>query len=184
MMQWASHRHAQYYLAGVSFAESSVFPVPPDVMLAPMVLAKPMSWLRLALITTCFSVLGGILGYLIGYYFFEMLGQGIIEALHLEDKYTQVVYWFDKWGIGMIFLAGLTPIPYKLFTIAAGVSKMSIVPFILGSCIGRSARFLIVASLVKYLGPTFEKKVLHSIDHWGWALVGLLVLGICLLQLI
>jgi membrane protein YqaA with SNARE-associated domain len=183
MMSWASHAHAQYYLAGVSFAEASVFPIPPDIMLAPMVLAKPNHWLKLAFLTTLFSVLGGMLGYFIGYSSFELVGQVIIDVLHLQTGYENVVQWFDKWGVGMILLAGITPIPYKLFTIAAGVSKMSLLPFVFGSIIGRMTRFVIVAGLTKKLGPTFEKRVLHYIDHLGWLLVGLLILGLCLLQL-
>ena len=183
MLQWAGHRHAPYYLGAVSFAEASFFPIPPDVMLAPMVMAQPSRWWRLAWFTTAFSILGGLFGYAIGYFAFELAGEPIIAALGLEQPYQQAVSWFDHYGIWIILLAGFTPIPYKLFTIAAGVSMMPLIPFIGASILGRSVRFFLVAFLIKMFGPKVEKHLLKSIDHWGWILVGLVVLGVCLLSL-
>ncbi len=184
MVQWAAHKHAPYYLAGVSFVEASVFPIPPDIMLAPMVLAKPYQWLRLSCLTAFFSIAGGILGYFIGMFAFESIGTGIIDFFSLQQGYEKVVFLFDKWGLGMVLLAGLTPIPYKLFTIAAGASSMPMLPFVVGSFIGRVSRFVIVAALVKKLGPSVEKKLLKNLDILGWWLVGILILGFCLLKLI
>lgn len=183
MIGWAGHRFATFYLALVSFIEASFFPIPPDIMLAPMVMAKREQWLRLALITTFFSVLGGLLGYLIGAFAFDFIGVRIIDALSLHAGYEKVVGLFDKWGIAMIFVAGLTPIPYKLFTIAAGVAFMPLLPFMLGSLVGRSCRFLLVSLLVYKLGPRFEAQFLHKLDLIGWISVGVIVLGICLLQI-
>lgn len=183
MIGWARHRHAPYYLAGVSFAEASFFPLPPDVMLAPMVMARPERWWQLAWLTTLFSILGGILGYTIGFFAFELVGQPIIDSLGLAQHYNQAVLWFADYGIWIILLAGFTPIPYKLFTIAAGASMMPLLPFVGASIVGRSIRFFLVSGLIKIFGPRIEKQLLRSIDHWGWFVIGILILGICLLSL-
>ncbi len=180
MLGWAAHKLAPFYLALVSFLESSFFPIPPDVMLAPMVLAKPKHAYRFALITTLASVIGGVAGYLIGMFAFDLVGQSIIDALSAQDGYDQVVAWFGAYGVGMIILAGVTPIPYKIFTIAAGVSGMGILPFVLGSLIGRSARFYLVAFLVKKCGPSFEKHIVSRLDQVGWAMLGLVALVFCI----
>ena len=137
-MRWAAHRHAQWYLAGLSFAESSFFPVPPDVMLAPMALANTHKAWRFALITTVFSVLGGAAGYAIGMFAFDLV-QPLLEKAGYMDKYQLAVDWFKQWGIWVVFLAGFSPIPYKLFTIAAGVVSMAFLPFMVASLIGRGA---------------------------------------------
>ncbi len=116
VLNWSHHRHAPYYLAGVSFAESSFFPIPPDVMLIPMVLSKPFKAWNFATITTISSILGGILGYLIGYYGFELLGEPLVKAFGYEESYARIVSWFAHYGFWAVLLAGFTPIPYKMFT--------------------------------------------------------------------
>lgn len=183
MKEWAGHRHAPYLLAGVSFSEASFFPLPPDFMLAPMVLAQPHNGWRWAWITTIFSVLGGLLGYIIGFYAFEVVGQLIVHKLGLTETYAYIVTLFDTWGIWLILLAGVTPVPYKMFTIAAGVSGMPLIPFILGSMIGRMSRFFLVTGLIKKYGPAFEEKMLSSIDRWGWVVVAIIASGLCYLQI-
>ena len=127
MVQWSGHQHAPYYLAGVSFAESSFFPIPPDVMLISMGLAKPKSSWLYALITTLFSVLGGIFGYIIGHYFIEFIGPWIAQSAW-KEKYDLIQHYFLLHGILTIFIAGFSPIPYKLFTIAAGAMSMPFLP--------------------------------------------------------
>jgi len=172
-MGWARHAHAPWYLSGLSFAESSFFPIPPDVMLAPMSLANPHKAWFYALITTVASVLGGVLGYLIGYFAFDMVEPLLQEAGYYE-KYLHVRTWFDKWGYWAIFIAGFSPIPYKLFTISAGVVSMAFIPFVVASAIGRGARFFLVAGLMKWGGAEMEDKLHRYVDILGWLMLGLL----------
>ena len=185
VIRWASHQHAPYYLAGVSVAESSVFPIPPDVMLIPMVLGKPPNAWRYAFITTIASVFGGILGYLIGYLAFESFGLPLIHKFGYEAYFQTVAYWFEHYGWFAVLLAGITPIPYKLFTIAAGAAGMPILPFVLASIVGRAFRFFLVAGLTKTLGKSIETKLLKYFNVIGWgglALIGLIVLGYYLVK--
>jgi membrane protein YqaA with SNARE-associated domain len=169
-MRWVAHPYAQWYLAGLSFAESSFFPVPPDVMLAPMALGnRPLAW-RFAAITSIASVLGGAAGYLIGMFAFELI-QPWLESAGYMDSYRLAVSWFDRWGIWVVFLAGFSPIPYKLFTIAAGVISMAFIPFIVASLIGRSARFFMVAGLMVWGGEKMDRLLRQYIDRVGWAVV-------------
>ena len=175
-MRWAAHRHAQWYLAGLSFAESSFFPIPPDVMLAPMALAETKKAWRFALITTLFSVLGGAAGYAIGMFAFDMV-QPLLEKAGYMDRYQLAVDWFKQWGIWVVFLAGFSPIPYKLFTIAAGVVSMMFIPFMLASLIGRGARFFIVAGLMVWGGEKMDQALRRYVDRIGWAVVTLVAIA-------
>ncbi len=177
MLNWSHHRHAPYYLAGVSFAESSFFPIPPDIMLIPMVMSKPDKAWDFAAITTISSILGGILGYMIGYFAFEWLGQPLIQAFGYEEQYQTLVSWFSKYGFIAVVLAGFTPIPYKLFTLAAGATQMALLPFLLGSIVGRGLRFYLVAALIRYLGKRLEPVIVRYIDAIGWATILLVVLA-------
>lgn len=170
VLQWAGHRHAPYYLAILSFIESSVFPIPPDVMLAPLVLAKPQHAWRHAALTTIASVLGGLLGYLLGMCFFELLAPWI-DRLGYTGAYQQAMLWFKTWGFLAVFIAGFTPIPYKIFTIAAGVVLMPLLPFILASIVGRGGRFFLVAGLMRWGGKRMERLLLHYIDRFGWGVL-------------
>lgn len=167
VMKWSRHRHASRYLAGLSFAESSFFPIPPDVMLAPMSMAKPDQAWRLAAITTVASVIGGIFGYLIGLFAFEMI-EPLLHELGYYQKYLTAKSWFDEWGFWAIFIAGFSPIPYKVFTITAGVISMAVLPFVVASMIGRGARFFLVAGLMSWGGERMEKKLHQYIDLLGW----------------
>ncbi|HDK38376.1 MAG TPA: DedA family protein [Thiolapillus brandeum] len=176
-MRWARHPQAPWYLSGMSFAESSFFPVPPDVMLAPMSLARPEKAWFFALITTLASVVGGIAGYLIGLWAFEFI-EPLLQDLGYHDKYQQVRSWFDVWGFWAIFAAGFSPIPYKLFTITAGVISMSFLPFILASFIGRGGRFFLVAGLMAWGGKTMEEKLHRYMDMIGWSLVAIIIVAI------
>lgn len=171
VLNWSHHRHAPYYLAGVSFAESSFFPIPPDIMLIPMVMSKPEKAWDFAAITTISSILGGILGYLIGYFAFEWLGQPLIQAFGYEEQYHTLVSWFAKYGFIAVVLAGFTPIPYKLFTLAAGATQMALLPFIVGSIVGRGLRFYLVAALIRYLGKRLEPMIVRYMDAIGWGTI-------------
>ncbi len=175
-MQWSRHRHAPWYLGGLSFAESSFFPVPPDVMLAPMCLANPSQAYRLALLTTLTSVAGGLFGYAIGYFAFDAI-EPWLSGSRYWDSYLAAVSWFDRWGFWAIFVAGFSPIPYKVFTIAAGALSMALLPFTLASLIGRGARFFLVAGLMAWGGVRMEAVLPRYIDRLGWATVALIVAG-------
>jgi membrane protein YqaA with SNARE-associated domain len=169
-MEWARHRHAIWYLSGLSFAESSFFPVPPDVMLAPMSMARPERSMRYAALTTLASVLGGLFGYLIGLYAFDLI-EPWMQQSHYWDKYLHVRNWFDEWGFWAILIAGFSPIPYKVFTIAAGTLMMNLPLFIAGSFIGRGGRFFLVAALLAWGGPRMETRLRAYIERIGWLLV-------------
>jgi membrane protein YqaA with SNARE-associated domain len=176
VMRWAAHRHAQWYLAVLSFAESSFFPIPPDVMLAPMALAETKKAWRFALITTIFSVIGGAAGYAIGMFAFDMV-QPLLEKAGYMDRYQLAVDWFEEWGIWVVFLAGFSPIPYKLFTIAAGVVSMMFIPFMIASLIGRGARFFIVAGLMVWGGEKMDQALRQYVDRIGWVVVGIVAIA-------
>lgn len=176
VMQWSQHRHAPRYLMGLSFAESSFFPIPPDVMLAPMSLAQPQRALHFALLTTVASVAGGIAGYLIGYFALDALTPWL-QSIGYWPKIEQVKLWFTEWGVWVVFLAGFSPIPYKLFTITAGALSMALVPFVLASLIGRGARFYLVAGLMIWGGERMEATLRRYMDAIGWFVVLLVVVG-------
>ncbi len=180
-MRWARHRHAPWYLGGLSFAESSFFPIPPDVMLAPMSLANPARAWWFAALTTVTSVAGGLFGYLIGVFAFDLV-EPLIHEMGYWGKYEQARAWFVEWGFWAIFLAGFSPIPYKVFTITAGVISMALAPFVIASFIGRGARFFLVAALMAWGGERMEKTLRRYIDRIGWILVLLIVLLVLLNQ--
>lgn len=171
-MQWAAHRHAPWYLAGLSFAEASIFPAPTDALLAPMSLAQTQRAWRYAGIATLAATLGGIGGYLIGMFAFEMI-QPWLDKMGYMARYHTVVDWFRHWGVWALFVAGFTPIPYSLFTIAAGVTSMSITPFIVASFLGRSARFYLVATLMAWGGERMDRLFQVYVDRVAWAMLGL-----------
>lgn len=173
VMQWSRHKYATYWLALVSFTESSCFLVPPDVMLAPMSLAKPHKAWFYAGLTTVASVVGGLFGYLIGTFAFDMI-QPWLVSLNYMHAYELAESWFAQWGFWAIFLAGFTPIPYKIFTIASGALGMALIPFIIGSTIGRGLRFFLVAGLMRWGGEDLEIKLHLWVDRIGWATIVLI----------
>ena len=182
VMTWVQHRHAPYYLAGLSFTESSFFPIPPDTMLAPMCLAKPHNAWRYAALTTVMSVLGGLFGYFIGLIF----GYGLepyIDYWGYGDSYTQITAWFHRWDFWILFIAGFTPLPYKIFTIAAGIVSMALWPFVIASLIGRGARFFLVAAIMKWGGAPMERYLKRYIDIIGWATLIILVIAYIIYRL-
>lgn len=172
VLTWSKHPKAPWYLGGMSFAESSFFPIPPDVMLMPMALAKPEKAFQYAWITTIFSLLGGLLGYAIGYWLLDLVWP-LIESIGYVDKYRQIEGFFADYGVWIVFIAGFSPIPYKLFTVTAGATSMALLPFIVASLIGRGARFFLVAWLMKVGGERYEPKIRQWIDWIGWLVIAL-----------
>lgn len=170
MIKWSEHRHAIYYLSCLSFAEASFFPLPPDVMLAPMSISKPQLAWRYAGITAIASTLGGIFGYLIGFFAVELIEPWIVKVGY-EQSYLTAQLWFYHWGFWSMFVAAFTPIPYKVFTIAAGALHMAIVPFVLASLIGRCARFFMVAALMRWGGHRIDDLLRRYVDIAGWAVI-------------
>ena len=174
----ASHKSSKYYLAVVSFIESSFFPIPPDVMVIPMVISKKSDFVKIFLITTIFSVLGGILGYLIGIFFFD-IGMQIMSFYGYEDKVINLKKdlinneGFYAW-LGVLFLAGFTPLPYKVFTISSGLIGFNILIFILISLISRGLRFFIVSYLSYKFGYLFTKFMNEHGAKW-FTIIGLVI---------
>ena len=176
-LRWARHRHAPYYLTGLSFAESSFFPIPPDVMLMPMSLAQPRRAMYFATITTLASVAGGIAGYAIGYFALDWVAPLIEEGGRWSAAYNKASTWFTDWGFWAVLIAGFSPIPYKVFTISAGALSMAFIPFVIASAIGRGGRFFLVAGLLAWGGPAMEARIRVYVERIGWALVGLAVIA-------
>jgi membrane protein YqaA with SNARE-associated domain len=181
-LHWAKHRHAPWYLGAMSFAESSFFPIPPDVMLAPMSLAQPRRAMAFALLTTVTSVLGGLFGYVIGYFGLALV-EPWIQQFGYTEHYQQARLWFEQWGFWVVFVAGFSPIPYKVFTIAAGAVHLALAPFIIASLLGRGARFFLVAGLLAWGGPKVEPWLRTYIERIGWATVAALVIAVVVWRL-
>ncbi len=172
----SGHPKAVWWLGGLSVAEASFFPIPVDILLAPMVMAQRNRTLYLALLTTVCSVIGGLIGYAIGYFMIEAVTP-LLHQLGYWQGYERVQDWFAEWGFWAVFVAGFSPIPFKLFTIAAGASSMLLAPFTLAALVSRGLRYLLVAYLVRWAGPTFERKMLRYIDAIGWAMLFLIIIG-------
>lgn len=177
VLQWSKHPHAERYLGALSFAEASFFPVPTVLMMAPMALAKPERAWWLALLTTVTSVLGGVAGYFIGAYLFEALGAPIIDFYHATEKFEHLKALFAQWGVLLLFIAGVSPIPYKLFTISAGVLGMALLPFILASLLGRGIQYFIVAAIAYFGGNTLESSIRKWVEWLGWGIVGIAIIA-------
>mgnify|MGYP005989742331 FL=1 len=173
---------AEKYLAGLSFSESVIFPIPPDVMLAPMALAKPEKAWWYAFICTLASVLGGMAGYLLGFLAFDSLIAPIITSMGYENKLATATTWFEAYGVWVVFIAGFSPIPYKVFTISAGVLGMLFVPFVIASFIGRGCRFFLVAALMYWGGARMEAKLRQYVEFLGWTVVILAVIAYLLVR--
>jgi len=176
-LKWAKHKHAEYYLGVISFFESVIFPIPVDVMLAPMCLARLDRVWRYAFIATVTSVLGGLFGYLLGYYAFESFIEPLLSNWGLTQRYEMAANWFVDYGVWIVFVAGFAPIPYKFLTISAGALVMPIIPFMIASIIGRAGRFYLVAYLIRLGGEKMEQKLHKIIDYIGWGVVIVAILG-------
>ena len=178
VMRFSKRREAPYYLSALSFVESFILPFPPpDVMLAPMALAKPSRAMYFATLTLVASVLGGLVGYVIGAFLFDF-AEPFIVRWGYEARFETATQWFEHWGFWAVLVAGFSPVPYKIFTIAAGVMSLALLPFVAASVIGRGARFFLVAWCLAKFGPAIESRLIRYIEYIGWAIVAALLLAI------
>ena len=181
-MRLAAGRHAEPALAGVSFVESSVFPIPPDALLAPMILARRERTLRYWIVCTLASVAGGLFGYLIGAFLFEQVAQPILAFYGYADKFSEFAGWYNEWGAWIVFIAGVTPFPYKVITIASGATGLDFIVFMLASIVARGLRFAVVAGLLYYFGPPIRAFIEKRLGLVFTLAVGLLLAGFVALK--
>ncbi|MCU0837881.1 MAG: DedA family protein [Rhodospirillales bacterium] len=173
----AARRHAPWALAAVSFAESSVFPIPPDALLVPMCLARRDRCWLLALICTVASVVGGLFGYAIGFFLMETVGAWIISVYGFGDEIAAFQASYQEYGLWMLVIGGLTPFPYKVVTIASGAAHFDILIFVLASVATRGARFFLVAGLLWWFGPTIRDFIERRLKLVAWAFLLALIGG-------
>jgi len=176
-MRLAGHRHAIPAMAAISFAESSFFPIPPDVMLVPMVLAQRSKAFLIAAVCTVSSVLGGLAGYAIGYFLFETIGAWVINLYNLQGAMETFRQEFAEYGTWIILVKGLTPIPYKLVTIASGVAHFDLFTFIWASIVTRGLRFFIVAGLLWKFGDPIRNFIEKRLEVLTWVFLAALIGG-------
>ncbi len=181
-MGLAGHRRALWVLAAIAFIESSVFPIPPDVLIIPMVLATRARAWRIALVATVASVLGGGLGYLIGAALFETLGRPLLEFYGQIGKFDEFRQIYEEWGAWIVAGAGFTPFPYKVVTIASGVAGLDPVTFMAASAVSRGARFFLVAALLWKFGPPIRVFIEKYLPYLAWAFFILLIGGFVALR--
>lgn len=178
VIRMAKLERAPQYLILLSFLESFILPFPPpDVMLAPMSLATPVKALYFASLTLIASVIGGVVGYLIGAFLFDQV-QPLIIDWGYQTSFETVTRWFDQWGFWAVLIAGFSPVPYKIFTISAGALGLSFIPFVIASLIGRGTRFYLLAWCLAKFGATIEHKLIVYIERVGWGTVALLIIVI------
>lgn len=177
VLRLAHHRHALRSLAIVSFAESSFFPIPPDVMVVPMVLARREQAYLIATVCTLASVVGGIFGYAIGYYLWDSIGQWLVNLYHMESKIETLRQGYANYGAAIILLKGLTPIPFKLVTLASGFFAFNFPLFVLLAAITRAARFFIIAALLKRFGEPVQAFIEERLNLFAWGFLILLIGG-------
>ena len=180
----AAHRRAPAWLAGVSFAESSVFPIPPDAMLIPMCVARPDQAYRYATICTIASVIGGVAGYFIGYFLFDALAAPVLAAYGYADALLRFQDWYDHWGALVILIKGLTPIPYKIVTIASGAAHFNFAVFMAASIATRGARFFLLAFLLRRFGPPIRDFIERRLTLVTTGAAAAIVLGFVALKFV
>ncbi len=183
-LRMAGHRHAIRYMGAVSFAESSFFPIPPDVMVVPMVLARRDQAYWIATVCTITSVLGGILGYMIGHFLYESVGLWLVNLYHIEEKMQGLKALYDQYGSWVILVKGLTPIPFKLVTIASGVFAFNFPLFVLLATITRAFRFFLIAFLLKRYGEPVQAFIEKRLTLVSWLFLAALVGGFAAIALL
>lgn len=181
-LQAAETKRAQYIMYGIAFAESSFFPLPPDLMLIPMILANRLLAWRLAFFATIASVMGGLLGYAIGYYLFATIGQWIIETYSLHNAFERFQTDFQAYGFWIIALKGLTPIPFKLVTIASGAARFDIGQFVIASFIARAFRFYLLATTLYFFGPLAKQYIEKYLTLALLISLGIIILGVVVVK--
>ncbi|MCW5966257.1 MAG: DedA family protein [Bryobacterales bacterium] len=184
VLSWADTPHGATALFLLAFAESSVFPIPPDVLLIALVLGSPGRWWKLGALTTLGSTLGGAVGYLIGKFLMDSVGMRIIDLYHAQAYFEQVRNWYLQYDFWIVFVAAFTPIPYKVFTIASGAFDMNLLGFCAVSFVGRGARFFLVAGLLRVAGPAMKRFIDKYFDLLAVVFVILLVGGFALIRYI
>jgi membrane protein YqaA with SNARE-associated domain len=177
-LRLSAHRHAVRSMAAVSFAESSFFPIPPDVMLVPMMLSRRDEAYRIAAICTVASVLGGIVGYAIGYFLFDSVGQWLMRVYGMEKGIEEFRHWYAQWGAAIILIKGLTPIPFKIVTIASGFAAFNFPLFVITALITRAFRFFLIAFLIRRFGAPVQAFIEKRLNLVGIGLLVLIVGGI------
>ena len=182
-INWSKTKYASWALFFIAFAESSFFPVPPDVLLIPMVIAERKKWFQIALICSIGSVLGALLGYFIGYQFYELIGQKIVDLYNLQGAVDIVSTKYHEHAFLAIFTAAFTPIPFKVFTIVAGLVKISLMSLIVASAIGRSARFFMVAILIRIFGEKIQYFIEKYFNFLTIIFTILLIGGFCCVKM-
>lgn len=183
-MRWISGKHGEWVLFLIAFVESSFFPIPPDVFLLAMCVAIPKKSFRYAAICSVGSVLGGALGYGLGFWFMDGVGMPIVEFYGLADKYAMVQEYFRQYDVWIVGTAGFTPVPYKLFTITAGFAKSDFLSFMLVSLFARSARFFLVAALIWKFGPKIQRFIDKYFNLLSIAFMVLLVGGFVCIKVV
>ena len=178
----SGHRHAAWGLAGVSFAESSVFPIPPDVMLIPMVLADRTSAWRNSLICTLASVAGAALGYAIGVFLWDTVGAPIVAFYGAEEAFETFTSFYELWGVWIVLAAAISFLPFKVATLASGLTGLSFIPFIIASLIGRAIRFYAVAALVYFFGAQIRFFIDRYFSLLSFLLVGFIILFVAIME--
>lgn len=173
----SKHKYAVRYLAGMSFIEAIFFPIPPDTMLIPMALARPNKALYFAFITLSFSIVGGVIGYLLGMWALDLLVMPFINDCGLHDKYDIVYNWFTEKGIWAVFIAGFTPIPYKLIAVCSGIFKFNLAIFVLISILARGLRFFALAIGIYFGGAKLEILIRKILGYAGWFIVTLVAIA-------
>lgn len=176
-------QNALGWLFVISFVESSFFPIPPDIMLIPMVLATPKKAWRIAGVCTLASVIGAYLGYLIGFYFFELIAEPLLNFYGYLDKFNEFKHLYEAWGAWIVFGAGITPFPYKIITIASGVVHLNLVVFTVASIIARGIRFFLIAWLLKVYGEKMRHFIEKNLDWLSILFLILLIGGFLLIKL-
>ena len=180
VIHFADTKHGSTALFALSFAESSFFPVPPDVLLAPLTIGAPKKWLKFALACSIASVLGGVLGYCIGMFLWEAISTWVFAHLGgvglTEENFTKFQAWYDKYDFWIVFLCGFTPLPYKVCTISAGVAGIFFPAFLIASTVSRSARFFLVAGLMGWKGESI-RPFIEKYFNWLSLAFGVLLIG-------
>ncbi len=183
VLHWADTPYAAPALFLLAFSESSFFPVPPDVLLIALVMGARRRWFQYALLCTIASILGGLAGYGIGYWLMDTVGQRIIAFYHAQEYYRQVMEWYSRYDYWIVFIAALTPIPYKVFTIASGAFHMNIPGFMVISMLGRGMRFFLVAGLLFWFGPPIQRFIDRYFNLLSFLFVILLIGGFLVIKI-
>lgn len=186
VIHFADTPHGTKALFALSFAESSFFPVPPDVLLAPLALGAPKKWFRFALACSLASILGGLLGYLIGYALWEVIGNWVLTHLAFigftQENFSKFESWYGRYDFWIVFTCGFTPLPYKVCTISAGIARISIPGFVIASTVSRSARFFLVAGLIGWKGQRIRPFIEKYFNWLSLAFAALLIGGFIVLK--